>query len=412
MKTILAIFGTRPEAIKVAPVLIELKKHTKYFQTRLVVTGQHREMLDQVLKVFGLKPDVDLNIMRPRQALSQIAGEIVPRLDGVLADLQPDLVLVQGDTSTTFFAGLASFYHKIPVGHIEAGLRTNTKYEPFPEEINRRLTSVLTDIHFAPTKTSKEFLVSEGICTENIFVTGNPVIDALSIVVSPSFQFSDPIINETLRRKKERVGRLILITMHRRENWGEPMQAVCESIRRLSMRYPDATFLFPVHRNPVVREVVLPALSGLDNVMLTDPLDYVTFVNVLNQSDLVLTDSGGIQEEAPSLGKPVLVLRDVTERPEAIRFGAAKLVGLNPDVVFRETVALMDNEEEFDRMANAINPYGDGKAAKRIVEVISYFFGFTSSRPAEFDTSVEEMNVSQPITEIDFLSRTGRGGTT
>jgi UDP-N-acetylglucosamine 2-epimerase (non-hydrolysing) len=378
-KKIAVIFGTRPDTIKLAPIILELKKEKTRFRVVTIATAQHRQMLDQVLGVFKIKPDHDLDIMRPRQTLATITKNTIEALDGVLVQEQPDLVLVQGDTTTTFVGSLAAFYRHIPVGHVEAGLRTNKKAHPFPEEINRRLTSCIADLHFAPTDAAKKALLREHIDPHSIFVTGNSVIDALRISVNPRHRFSVEILNRVVASKK----RLLLITMHRRENWGEPMRGAAKAIRRLAC-HNDCEIIFPVHLNPMVREVVYPILGGLPNVHLIEPLDYSDFVNIMARSYLVITDSGGVQEEGPSLGKPVLVLREVTERPEAVEHGTAKLVGLNEEKIVRSALKLMENERVYKAMATATNPYGDGLAARRTVSVISRYFGLSKASVKEF----------------------------
>ncbi|MDE3057343.1 MAG: UDP-N-acetylglucosamine 2-epimerase (non-hydrolyzing) [Bacteroidota bacterium] len=384
MKTIATIFGTRPDTIKMAPVIVELQKYPGEFRTFNIATAQHRQMLDQVLSVFDIAPDLDLGIMLPKQSLAQITGNIMSKLDEALSEAKADLVLVQGDTTTTFVGSLAAFYHRIPVGHLEAGLRTNDKFNPFPEEINRRLTSAVTDLHFAPTASAKKALLKEHIDPVSIFITGNTVIDALRTAVDPAYHFSDAVLQRVVG-EKERDGKdIILITTHRRENWGEPMMDICSAIKKLSLHYSRLNFVFPVHLNPVVRSTVFPVLQGLNNVFLIEPLEYKSFVNVMNHSHLILTDSGGVQEEAPSLGKPVLVMRKVTERPEAVKAGAVKLVGMNPENVYEETSSLLDHPREYKAMASSVNPYGDGNAAQRTVDAIRYFFGMTKKRPKDF----------------------------
>jgi UDP-N-acetylglucosamine 2-epimerase (non-hydrolysing) len=384
MITIAAIFGTRPDTIKMAPVLSALRNHQHEFRVITIATAQHRQMLDQVLDIFKIKVNYDLNIMKPRQSIAHVVMSALEKLDTSFRKIMPDLVLVQGDTSTTFVGSLAAFYHKIPVGHIEAGLRTDDKYRPFPEEINRRLTTSLTDLHFVPTQTARQALLAENVPKEMIFLTGNTVIDALLATVKERHRFRDPFL-ETLTKECRRLKkRIILITCHRRENWGRPMHDVCVAVKKLSARYPDAVFLFPVHLNPVVREVVFPILGGLDNVVLIEPLEYESFVNLMNQSFIILTDSGGIQEEAPALGKPVLVLREVTERPEAVDAGTARLVGLEEGKILREASRLLDSPAAYRKMARAANPYGDGKATWRIIETLRWYFGFRKRKAPEF----------------------------
>ncbi len=384
MKTIATIFGTRPDTIKMAPVIVELQKYPEEFRTFNIATAQHRQMLDQVLSVFNITPDLDLNIMLPQQSLAQITSNIMSKLDEALSEAKPDLVLVQGDTTTTFVGSLAAFYHKIPVGHLEAGLRTNDKFNPFPEEINRRLTSAVTDLHFAPTVSAKKALLKEHIAPASIFITGNTVIDALLTAVDPDYSFSDTLLQRVVEGKKRDGKNIVLITTHRRENWGEPMTDICSAIKKLSLHYPKLNFVFPVHLNPVVRGIVFPILRELSNVFLIEPLEYKSFVNVMNYSHLLLTDSGGVQEEAPSLGKPVLVMRKVTERPEAVKAGAVKLVGMNSEIIFKEAASLIDHPKKYKEMASVVNPYGDGKAAQRTVAAIRYFFGMIKKRPKDF----------------------------
>ena len=360
---VMTVFGTRPEAIKMAPVVLELKKHTDLIEPIVAVTAQHREMLDQVLSLFSLTPDYDLDIMAAGQTLYDITGRALGGLKTVLETAKPDIILVHGDTTTTFVGALAAFYAQIPVGHVEAGLRTGRKDSPFPEEMNRRLTGAIADWHFAPTATAKANLLAENVKAEQIFVTGNTVIDALQATVKPHYQFDDPILSAAIARGR----RLILVTTHRRENIGEPMRHVYQALRQLLAAHDDIEMIFPVHRNPKVREVVEAELGGLDRVNLIEPLEYEPFANLMAQAALVLTDSGGIQEEAPALGKPVLVLRDTTERPEAVDAGTVALVGTGKDAVFEVAHRLLSDEKAYAAMAEACNPYGDGLAAKRII---------------------------------------------
>lgn len=377
---VLSIFGTRPEAIKMAPVIKELESHPDCIENRVVVTAQHREMLDQVLRVFSLRPDYDLSVMRPGQDLFDITEAVLRGLKEALAREDPDLVLVQGDTTSTFAGALAAFYCRIPVGHVEAGLRTYEKYAPFPEEINRVLTTHLSDLHFAPTATARDALLREGIAGERIFVTGNPVIDALRLAVKIPFR-----LGPGLERPFRENARVILLTTHRRENLGEPLRGVYLALRRLLERFHDLAVVFPVHKNPAVRREVERVLKGVERVYLTEPLDYLPFINVMRRACLVLTDSGGIQEEAPALGKPVLVLRHVTERPEAVAAGTAKLVGTDPERVEAEVSRLLEDDEAYREMAEAVNPYGDGKAAERIVQAILWHFK-RGAAPEEFSS--------------------------
>lgn len=368
MKKISLIFGTRPEAIKLCPLVLELKKHAE-FEPHVCVTGQHREMLDQVLEVFGVVPDVDLSLMQPNQTLSALTSRAVTAIDGYLTEHRPDMVIVQGDTTTSFCGALAAFYRRIPVGHVEAGLRTWNKFSPFPEEVNRVLTSHIADYHFAPTKLSKENLLREGISKDRIFITGNTVIDALHIAVE-KVRRNPPGIpglpGELMNGQIDKT--LVLITAHRRENFGEGFLNICESISKLAERFADTAFVYPVHLNPNVREPVLRLLGGIDNVYLIEPLSYLPFVALMNRARLLLTDSGGVQEEAPSLGKPVLVMRDTTERPEAVEMGTVKLVGTDKEMIIENVSKLLTNQKAYNAVANAVNPYGDGKACQRIIE--------------------------------------------
>jgi len=380
VKKIAVIFGTRPDTIKLAPIILELKKNSKYFKVLSIATAQHREMLDQVLNIFRIRPDYDLDIMKPNQSLSSITENIIEKLDKVLEREVPDMVLVQGDTTTTFVGSLAAFYRQIPVVHVEAGLRTNDKANPFPEEINRRLTSVITDIHLAPTEIAKRALLKENVTANSIYVTGNTVIDALKMSVKNNYKFTIPLLNEIIARKKK----IVLLTMHRRENLGEPMQGACNAVKRLAKKYPNINFVFPVHLNPIVREIVFNTLSNLKNVFLIAPLDYADFVNFMSKSYLIITDSGGVQEEGPHFGIPILVLRKVTERPEAVKYGTVKLVGLDEEKIFTTAKKLIDNKNAYMKMATAVNPYGDGLSSKRTVQIIKNYFGLSKRRVEEF----------------------------
>lgn len=363
---VMVVFGTRPEAIKMAPVVNELKKE-KDLDTVVVVTAQHREMLDQVLHLFDIKPDYDLDIMRHEQDLFSITSGVLNGMKDILRKERPNLVLVHGDTTTTFAAALAAFYEKIPVGHVEAGLRTRNKYSPFPEEMNRTLAGRLAEIHFAPTDTARENLLAESTASFKIWVTGNTVIDALLATVKPDYQFGEELKGVNFNN------RILLVTTHRRENWGDRMKGIYEALIDLVEEFPDVEVVFPVHKNPVVRDLAEAVLGGRERIHLLKPLDYEPFANLMNVSCLVLTDSGGLQEEAPSLGKPVLVLRDTTERPEAVKAGTVKLVGTVKEKIYAEAKRLLIDREEYERMARAINPYGDGRASKRIVKVIKEF---------------------------------------
>jgi UDP-N-acetylglucosamine 2-epimerase (non-hydrolysing) len=376
MKKIAVIFGTRPDTIKLAPIILELKKYPSDFTVVSIATAQHRQMLDQVLDVFKIVPEYDLNIMMPKQTLASITGKIIAALDEVLEKEKPDMVLVQGDTTTTFVGSLAAFYRNIPVGHVEAGLRTHDRSNPFPEEINRRLTSCVTDIHFPPTATAAKALRKENIPADAIFITGNSVIDALKIAVNKEHRFTVPVLNELTSQSK----RIVLLTMHRRENWGVPMKEACEAVKNLAETFPDINFIFPVHLNPVVRDIVFPILGGTKNISLIEPLDYLDFVNLMAKSALIITDSGGVQEEGPSLGKPILVLRTVTERPEAVKYGTVKLVGLDAKMIYAAAVKLLTDKKAYRTMAAATNPYGDGTAAQKTVTAIRRYFGLTKKK--------------------------------
>ena len=372
MQKIMPVIGTRPEAIKLAPVIKELKRHPEEFEVVPVVTAQHREMLDQVLHLFGINSAYDLNVMGNNQTLPSVTAKIIENFDPVVKREKPDWILIQGDTTTTFISALIGFYCKIRIGHIEAGLRTHNKYNPFPEEINRCLTSVLTDFHFTPTEKAKNNLLSEDIPQENIFVTGNTVIDALFMTL------------EKLKKDESRLHRLnsqfsflfsnskfILITAHRRENFGKPLENICLALKEIIQANHDVEIIYPVHLNPNVQEPVKRMLKDNKRIHLINPLDYESFVWLMDKSYLILTDSGGIQEEAPSLGKPVLVLRGVTERPEAVEAGTARVVGLDKDKIVREAQKLLDDKILYEKMSRATNPYGNGKASKKIVEILS-----------------------------------------
>ena len=377
---LMTVFGTRPEAIKMCPLVLEMQKYPDFIEPIVAVTAQHREMLDQVLQLFAIKPDYDLNIMTAGQTLYDVTGRALAGLKDVLAEAQPDMVLVHGDTTTTFVGALASFYAQIPVGHVEAGLRTGNKFSPYPEEMNRKLTGAIADIHFAPTSTSKNNLLIENIDPAAIVVTGNTVIDALQTTVKADYRFTDSGLQKALAGGK----RLILVTTHRRENLGEPMRHVYQALRKVLENHPDVEAIFPVHKNPKVREIVDEELGKLAQVHLIEPLDYEPFANLMAKVDIVLTDSGGIQEEAPALGKPVLVLRDTTERPEAVDAGTVKLVGTAYDDVLRETSLLLDDSKYYQSMAEAANPYGDGRACERIIRKILHENGYDIKILSEF----------------------------
>lgn len=377
---VMTVFGTRPEAIKMAPVVLELGKYPGVIEPVVAVTAQHRDMLDQVLKLFSITPDYDLDIMAAGQTLFDITSKAMMGLDKVLQKEKPDIVLVHGDTTTTFAGALAAYYHQISVGHVEAGLRTHNKYSPFPEEMNRKLTGSIADMHFAPTETSEHNLLGESVDENSIYVTGNTVIDALHKTVNDGFVFD----NEVLQNIDYRNKRIILVTTHRRENLGEPMRNVYKALKQLTMDFDDVEIVFPVHKNPKVREVVKAELGGLDKVYLVDPLDYEPFANLMHRAYMILTDSGGVQEEAPALGKPVLVLRDTTERPEAVEAGTVKLIGTDEKVVYDEARKLLTDQKEYNSMAEACNPYGDGRASQRIVQAILYKYGLTQEKPDRF----------------------------
>jgi UDP-N-acetylglucosamine 2-epimerase (non-hydrolysing) len=368
----LAVFGTRPEAIKMAPVVKEMRNRSHDVQVRVCVTGQHREMLDQVLGLFDINPDVDLDLMQPDQTPAQVAARVLSSMDPLLDDLRPDVILVQGDTTTVMAACIAAHYHRIRVGHVEAGLRTYDRFNPFPEEMNRVVTDHICDLHFAPTWTARDNLLKEGISPQGIFVTGNTVTDALQWMVG---QPATPELNSFFEsigvRKNGRSSpqSLILVTAHRRESFGKPIRDICHALRTLAER-DDVHILYPVHRNPNVWEPVHQLLGNQPNITLIPPVDYRILVRLMKCSHLILTDSGGIQEEAPSLGIPVLVLRETTERPEAVKVGAARVVGTNPERIVSQATRLLDDPEAYAAMARAINPYGDGRAAKRIVDVL------------------------------------------
>lgn len=366
MIKVLSVFGTRPEAIKMAPVVRALER-AHGIESRVCVTAQHREMLDQVNELFGVVPDHDLDIMRHGQTLADITMRAMTGLDWVIATEQPDVCIVQGDTTTTFVAGLTSFYHKVPVAHVEAGLRTDDKHQPFPEEINRRLTSVLTDWHFAPTQVAADRLFAENVPADRVYVTGNTVIDALLEAARLDYTFPPGPIADALASGR----RIVLATLHRRENWGDPVVAVCRAIKQLASDFPDIHVLFAVHMNPVVRDVVNEWLGAAERITLVEPVDYLPFVKLQQAATLILSDSGGIQEEAPSLGTPVLVLRNTTERPEAVSAGTVRLVGTETERIVAEASRLLTDPDEHARMAMASNPFGDGTASQQIADILA-----------------------------------------
>jgi UDP-N-acetylglucosamine 2-epimerase (non-hydrolysing) len=370
---ILSILGTRPEAVKMAPVILRLAQ-VPGIESLVCVTAQHRQMLDQVLNLFNIHPDFDLDLMQPGQSLAALTAAVFMHLDPVLGQVRPDWVLVQGDTTTVMAASLLAYYHHIRLGHVEAGLRTGDKWQPFPEEINRRLAGVIADLHFAPTEWARQNLLRQGVPTEAIHLTGNPVIDALRFVVDLPATPQTEILLEQLGLESEDAPRLVLVTAHRRENFGQPLEEICFALRQLAEFYgPRLQIVYPVHLNPNVQEPVYRLLSGLPNLRLLPPLDYAPLVHLLKRAALVLTDSGGLQEEAPGLGVPVLVLRQVTERPEGVQAGTVRLVGTNSAVIVSEARRLLDDPQERAKMARAVNPYGDGRAAERIVESLLDF---------------------------------------
>lgn len=374
----MVVFGTRPEAIKMAPLVLELQRSVA-FKTSVCVTAQHREMLDQVLNLFSIKPDFDLNIMQSGQTLAEITTRALTGLEHVFREAKPDLVFVHGDTTTTFAGALAAYYTQIPVCHVEAGLRTGHKYAPFPEELNRKLTGAITDLHFAPTATARENLLRENVPADDIFVTGNTVIDALKVTVTPDYRFTREELNALSGDR-----RLLLVEAHRRENLGEPMEAICRGLRRIVTDHEDVELVFPVHKNPAVREPVYRHLSGLERVHLIEPLDVADFHNLMQKCTLLLTDSGGVQEEAPALGRPVLVLREVTERPEAVAAGTVALVGVNEQQIVESASRLLTDNSAYLKMATAVNPYGDGNASARIAAAVCWRYGLTDARPADY----------------------------
>lgn len=367
---VMPIFGTRPEAIKMAPVVHTLS-YDERFEVIITVTAQHREMLDQFLRFFEMQPRYDLNIMREGQTLADITSKAVKGIDKVLRDEKPDLILVQGDTTTAFVGALVAYYHKIPCGHIEAGLRTKDKFAPFPEEINRRLIGAIADLHFAPTQGAKRNLLNEGVNERNIFVTGNTVVDALLWTL------------KRLPEPSKGKAKMILVTAHRRENWGEPMERICRALRRIADKFPDVRIVFPMHKNPVVRKVAYREMGGHERIQLCEPPDYFEFVRLLRDAYLIVTDSGGVQEEAPTLGKPVLVLREKTERPEAVEAGVVKIVGTDEERIVDEVSKLITDDSAYKAMQRPVNPYGDGKASQRIKQAILHFFT-GAKRPEDF----------------------------
>ncbi|WP_236913067.1 non-hydrolyzing UDP-N-acetylglucosamine 2-epimerase [Clostridium sp. Cult1] len=362
---VMTVFGTRPEGIKMAPI-IKVMENISEIDNTICITAQHREMLDQVLNLFQIEPDYDLNIFKPGQSLTEITMRALEGLEKVIMEVKPDVLLVQGDTSTVFAGALAAFYQKIKIGHVEAGLRSGNLYSPYPEEANRKLTGILTDFHFAPTETNRDNLLREGYPEEKIFITGNTVIDALKFAVKEDYIFNMPLLDNIDYKNK----RIILLTSHRRENIGKPMENIFSAMNQIALEYEDVEVVFPIHLNPKVREIANRIFKENRRVHLIEPLDYEPFTNLMAKSYLVVTDSGGLQEEAPSLGKPVLVVREETERPEGIEAGTAKLVGTDYNNILNEIDTLITDKKEYNKMANAVNPYGDGKASERIVDII------------------------------------------
>ncbi|MGP5410615.1 non-hydrolyzing UDP-N-acetylglucosamine 2-epimerase [Glutamicibacter ardleyensis] len=394
MKKIMPIYGTRPEAIKVAPIVKALKE-AEIFDCVVVVTGQHREMLDQVNELFGITPDYDLDVIQPRQTLNGLLTKTIAGLDEIFEKEKPDAVVVQGDTTTSTAGAIAAFYRGIPVVHAEAGLRSYDIFSPFPEEANRKLTSQIASVHLAPTSLSKRNLERETFNSKDIVITGNSVIDALLTVVEKKVPFSDPQLEELVNSGK----RIVLVTTHRRENQGEPMRGIGRALARLSAAEPDVQFILPLHRNPAVREALLPEIDGIENITLTEPLAYGEFTRIIDASTLVLTDSGGVQEEAPSLGKPVLVMRLNTERPEAVTAGTVRLIGTDEQRIFDSVSELLNDSAAYDEMATAVNPYGDGKASERTVAAIAELLG-VGKRIEEFDSRLSDADDMMRATSI------------
>ena len=380
MKKIITIFGTRPEAIKMAPLVKELEKR-EGIESKICVTAQHREMLDQVLELFDIKPDFDLNIMKTKQSLTGITNRILEGLETIFKEEKPDMILVHGDTTTTFSSALAAYYQQIKVGHVEAGLRTFDKYFPFPEEMNRKLTGAIADLHFSPTKGAKNNLLREGIDEKSIYITGNTVIDAMLHTVEEDYVFENEELNKIDFKNKK----VIMITAHRRENWGEGISNICEALNEIVDKNKDVELVYLVHLNPIVKDMVYEKLGGKERVHLLNPLDTKETHNLMNKCFMVMTDSGGLQEEAPHLGKPVLVLRDVTERPEAVEYGTVKLVGTNKEKIIDEANILINSKEAYEKMSKAVNPYGDGKASERICDAIMKYLNLSKKEVEEFN---------------------------
>ena len=380
MKKIITIFGTRPEAIKMAPLVKELEKR-EGIESKICVTAQHREMLDQVLELFDIKPDFDLNIMKTKQSLTGITNRILEGLEDIFKEEKPDMILVHGDTTTTFSSALAAYYQQIKVGHVEAGLRTFDKYFPFPEEMNRKLTGAIADLHFSPTKGAKNNLLREGVDESSIYITGNTVIDAMLNKVEEDYDFENEELNKIDFKNKK----VIMITAHRRENWGEGISNICEALNQIVNENKDVELVYLVHLNPIVKDMVHEKLGGKERIHLLNPLDTKETHNLMNKCFMVMTDSGGLQEEAPHLGKPVLVLRDVTERPEAVEYGTVKLVGTNKEKIIDEANILINSKEAYEKMSKAVNPYGDGKASERICDAIMKYLNLSKKDVEEFN---------------------------
>ncbi|MDW4260923.1 non-hydrolyzing UDP-N-acetylglucosamine 2-epimerase [Staphylococcus saprophyticus] len=376
MKKIMTVFGTRPEAIKMAPLVKELQK-TKDLMPVVVITAQHREMLDGVLKTFDIIPDYDLDIMEQNQTLSKITSKVITKLEGIIQREKPDMILVHGDTMTTFAGGLTAFYNQISIGHVEAGLRTWDKYSPFPEEMNRQMVGIMSDLHFAPTINAAQNLIRENKLENSIVVTGNTAIDAMKTTIKDNYY------SKIISKHKDK--KVILLTAHRRENIGEPMHQIFKAVRNIADYYEDVIIIYPMHKNPKVREIAEIYLTNHDRIELIEPLDVIDFHNFANQSYLILTDSGGVQEEAPSLGKPVLVLRDTTERPEGVEAGTLKVIGTSTEAIFESTKILLEDENQYAKMSKARNPYGDGNASQRICENIKYYFNIIDEKPRPFN---------------------------
>ncbi|GIO60332.1 non-hydrolyzing UDP-N-acetylglucosamine 2-epimerase [Paenibacillus cineris] len=380
-KKIMVIFGTRPEATKMCPVIQELRHHQEWFETKVVVTGQHREQLSQALSHFHIQPDVDLALMKENQSLAYLTSAAIVGLDNIINEDKPDMILVHGDTQTAMCGSLAAFFHKIPVGHVEAGLRSHQKYSPWPEEVNRRIVDVITDLLFAPTSVSKNNLNREGYDSEHIFITGQTAVDAALLTNKADYKFHNEQLNDLVQLQ----GRLITVTAHRRENYGGPMQQMFKAIRRVADEHPDVHIVYPVHLSPYVQDTAFTMLSGHDRIHLLDPIEYPDMINLLSRSHLVLSDSGGLQEETPVFNKPLILMRDTTERPEAVAANAVYLSGTQEDSIFNITNKLLTDPDLYHQMANARNPFGDGLASKRIVHIIAHHFGLTDDLPNEFE---------------------------